>query len=70
MPWWGWVLVAAGGFLMLALWPAYRRWRGGAVARVGMSPESARALAIFSDVCFGAIAVMWALGGLIGLLRG
>jgi hypothetical protein len=65
-----WALVAAAGVAMLASWPAFRRWRGGAVARVGMSPESARAFAIFTDVCFGLIAVMWTLGGLIALLRG
>jgi hypothetical protein len=55
---------------MLAAWPAFRRWRGGAVVRAGISRESARAFAIFTDVCFGVIAVLWTLGGLIGLLRG
>jgi hypothetical protein len=65
-----WALAAVAGVAMLAAWPAFRRWRGNAVVRVGMSAESARAFRIFTDVCFGAIAVMWTLGGLIGLLRG
>jgi hypothetical protein len=55
---------------MLTFWPAFRRWRGSAVGRAGMSPEFARTFGIFSDICFGSIAVMWTLGGLIGLLRG
>ncbi len=64
-----WVLIAAAGCAMLVAWPAFRRWRGGAVARVGLTPQTARAFQIVTDVCFGAIAVMWTVGGLIGLLR-
>ena len=62
------MLVASAGLAMLALWPAFRRWRGDAVLRAGAS--LARTFAIFSDICFGAIAVMWTIGGLIELLRG
>jgi hypothetical protein len=70
MPSWGWAAIAAAGLVMLCLWPRYRRWRSRAVAQVGMSATSARAFGIFSDVCFGVIAVLWTLAGLIGLLRG
>jgi hypothetical protein len=65
-----WVLVAAAGLAMLVFWPAFRRWRRRAVVRAGGSPEFARTFGIFSDICFGAIAVMWTIGGLIGVLRG
>ena len=65
-----WVLVAAAGVAMLAAWPAFRRWRGSVVVRAGLSPELGRRFGIFTDICFGVIAVLWTLGGLIGVLRG
>jgi hypothetical protein len=70
MPAWGWAAITVAGIAMLLLWPRYRRWRSAAVARVGMSSDFARPFGIFSDVCFGVIAVLWTLAGLIGLLRG
>jgi hypothetical protein len=69
VPVWVWALVAVAGATMLVLWPRFRRWRADAVERVGLLPERARIFHVFSDLCFGAIAVMWTLGGLIALLR-
>lgn len=70
VPVWVWIALAVAGMTMLVLWPRFRRWRAGAVERVGLLPERARIFHVFSDLCFGAIALMWTLGGVIGLLRG
>ena len=69
IPVWLSAALAAAGAVMLVLWPRFRRWRAGAVERIGVPPERARVFHALSDLCFLAIAVMWVLGGLIGLLR-
>lgn len=70
LPTWAWLLVTAAGLALLAAWPSLRRARARLLERVGLRGDFRRVYERASDACILFIGAAWAIGGLVGIIRG